>query len=266
MSESAHQSSLTALLCRDINEKQHLTNFTQSQFNQHKLSLFDDIPVESIPVPGRPAKPLQVSPHDVPKRKLTTDEGRGAFIHALAHIEFNAINLALDAVYRFRELPEAYYQEWLSVAVEEARHFQMLQQRLNDYGYQYGDFPAHNGLWDMAVRTENNLLERMALVPKVFEARGLDVTPGMISKLLQVGDKETAEILKVIYTDEIGHVAIGNRWFNYACDQKGLNPQDEFIQLVTQHFPGPVRGKLNFEARLQAGFTQQELDQLKALK
>lgn len=266
MSESVHQSSLTALLCSEINEKQRLTNLVQSQFNQGELNLADDIPAESIPIPGRPPKPLQVSPHDVPKRKLTTDEGRGAFIHALAHIEFNAINLALDAVYRFRDLPKTYYQEWLSVAVEEARHFQMLQQRLTDYGYQYGDFPAHNGLWDMAVRTENDLLKRMALVPRVFEARGLDVTPGMISKLLQVGDKETAAILEVIYADEIGHVEIGNHWFNYACEQKNLNPQDEFIRLVTQHFPGPIRGRLNYEARLQAGFSRQELDQLKELK
>ena len=242
-----------------------MTDLALDQFNHGELSLFDDFPAKSIPIPGRPEKPLLVPAQQVPKRKLSTREGRGALIHALAHIEFNAINLALDAAYRFRDLPTAYYQQWLNVAAEEAGHFQMLRLRLIDLGYCYGDFPAHNGLWDMAVRTEDDLLERMALVPRVFEARGLDVTPGMIDRLLQVGDEETADILKIIYADEIGHVEIGNRWFHYACELKSLNPQDTFIQLLAQHFPGPIRGKLNYEARIQAGFSRQELDQLKAL-
>ncbi|MEJ2654165.1 MAG: ferritin-like domain-containing protein [Acidihalobacter sp.] len=152
----------------------------------------------------------------MPRRGLGTREGRAALVHAVAHIEFNAINLALDAVYRFRSLPRAYYDDWLRVADEEARHFMLLADRLTDFGMRYGDLPAHNGLWEMAVKTADDWLLRMALVPRVLEARGLDVTPGMIERLRQAGDMETVAALEVILREEVGHVAIGSRWFEEA--------------------------------------------------
>ncbi len=225
----------------------------------------EDFPVETIEVPGRPDRPRLVAPRELVQRKLTTDVGRAALIHAVAHIEFNAMNLALDAVYRFRGLPTEYYGDWLSVAEDEARHFQMLTGRLAAMGYAYGDFPAHNGLWEMAVETAHDHMVRMALVPRVLEARGLDVTPGMLERLRGVGDAETVAILEVILREEIGHVAIGSRWFKYACAQRGLEPESTFRDLLRQYLRGRVIGPFNEEARLQAGFSREELAALERL-
>lgn len=215
--------------------------------------------------PGRPERPVLVAPRELVQRRLTTAEGRAALIHSIAHIEFNAINLALDAVYRFRGLPADYYSDWLQVAVEEADHFLWLQSRLQELGHAYGDFPAHNGLWEMAVDTAHDHLIRMALVPRVLEARGLDVTPAMLERLREVGELKTVAILERILAEEIGHVTIGSRWFGYACRQRGLDPEPTFIALLKQYMAGRLRGPFNIDARLLAGFTTAEIDALETL-
>ncbi len=217
----------------------------------------------SIPVtPGHPAKPELVSPLLVKRRAMNTPEGRAAMIHALVHIEFNAINLALDALWRFADMPRAYYADWLQVADEEALHFTLLADHLKTQGYAYGDFTAHNGLWDMAVRTQHDVLARMALLPRTMEARGLDVVPGMRANLIQAGDSAVGPILDIVMRDEIGHVAIGNRWFNYLCKQRGLEPEATYAGLVAEHNAVPRRGPFNLEARRAAGFSEQELAKL----
>jgi uncharacterized ferritin-like protein (DUF455 family) len=218
----------------------------------------------AIPVPGRPERPLLVAPRALAHRGLGSDEGRAALVHAVAHIEFNAINLALDAVYRFRDLPPAYCDDWLQVAVDEARHFEMLQARLVRFGHGYGDFPAHNGLWDAACRTADDCLTRMALVPRVLEARGLDVTPGMISRLREIGDHDTVAILDVILAEEVAHVAAGTRWFRYCCARAGVDPEPTFIDLLRRH-EAAIRPPFNRAARAEAGFTASEQAGLEAL-
>ncbi|HEX7770611.1 MAG TPA: ferritin-like domain-containing protein, partial [Dokdonella sp.] len=176
-----------------------------------------------------------------------------------AHIEFNAINLAWDAVWRFRGMPHAFHADWVRVAADEARHFALLATRLEEAGHAYGDFDAHDGLWDMAVQTSGSCLARMALVPRVLEARGLDVTPGMIARLRSVGDEATAAILEVILAEEVAHVAAGSRWFAWCCEREGVEPQAEFRRLIERHMRGSLRGPFNVEARLEAGFSAAEL-------
>jgi uncharacterized ferritin-like protein (DUF455 family) len=193
---------------------------------------------------------------------LNGREGLAALIHAIAHIEFSAINLAWDAVYRFRGMPRDYYDDWVRVAAEEAQHFRWLREHLRSLGYDYGDFEVHAGLWEMAEHTAHDPLIRMALVPRVLEARGLDATPQMIERLRAVGDESGVAILKVILSDEIGHVAAGSRWFRYLCIQRGLDPGPTFRELVMRYFKGHIKGPLNREARLQAGFSVQELADL----
>lgn len=210
-------------------------------------------------VPGQPQRPELVSPLQVKKRAMNTAEGRAILIHALAHIEFNAINLALDAIWRFPGMPQAYYEDWLQVAGEEAYHFSLLSAHLLSLGYVYGDFPAHNSLWEMAERTRHDVLARMALVPRTMEARGLDATPALRAKLAQAGDIKVAEILDIILRDEIGHVAIGNRWFNYLCEQRGLDVLCAYESLAREYKAPVLRGPFNMEARRAAGFTESEL-------
>jgi len=223
-----------------------------------------DYPVDLIGPPGRPALPELVDASRVPRRRLGSEAGRAALVHAIAHIEFNAINLALDAAYRFRDMPSAFYQDWISVAVDEARHFGLLQSRLRDLGHEYGDFPAHNGLWEMAEKTAGSCLERMALVPRVLEARGLDVTPGMIERLTAAGDQETVVALEVILAEEVRHVAIGTRWFRYCCELGGLEPLPTFLDLLKRHYGGTLKGPFNLDARYEAGFTAEEMAALTA--
>ncbi|AVP99033.1 DUF455 domain-containing protein [Ahniella affigens] len=216
-------------------------------------------PVRRIPVPGRPERPALVAPRQLQARKLGSIPGRAALVHAVAHIEFNAINLALDAIYRFRDLPDAYYIDWLSVALDEARHFEILTQRLQTLGFQYGDFPAHNGLWQAALDTDHDPLIRMALVPRVLEARGLDVTPGMIARLEEVGDAETVACLRVILAEELNHVAIGTRWYRYLCAKTGIaDSEGHFLDLLAQYSPGAIRPPFNEPARKAAGFSARE--------
>jgi uncharacterized ferritin-like protein (DUF455 family) len=209
-------------------------------------------------IPGRPPKPVLIPPRNVPTRGLGTAEGRAALIHAVAHIEFNAINLALDAAWRFRGLPAPFTADWISIAQDEARHFSLLWGRLADYGRDYGDFPAHNGLWEAAEKTAHDPLERMACVPRVLEARGLDVTPGMIHRLREVGDSATAEVLRVILDEEVRHVAIGTHWFRWLCAQRGLDPLLTFTHLIARHGMG-IRPPFNESARFAAGFDADEM-------
>ena len=221
--------------------------------------------IAPIKSPGRPERPRLVAPRDLPRRGLASEEGRAALVHAVAHIEFNAINLAWDAVYRFRGMPAEYYRDWVGVAVDEARHFELLSARLAELGHSYGDFDAHDGLWEMAIKTTDSCLARMALVPRVLEARGLDVTPGMIARLRNAGDEATVAILEVILAEEVAHVAAGSRWFAWCCERAGVDAQATFHALIAEHLRGALRGPFNAEARLRAGFTPAELARLDEL-
>ncbi len=218
----------------------------------------------SLPAaPGRPQRPALVDPRQLPRRQLGSQSGHAAFVHAICHIEFTAINLALDAAVRFCAMPAAYYADWIGVAKEEAIHYSLLEQHLRTLGFAYGDFVAHDGLWDMARRTADDILRRMALVPRVMEARGLDVTPPMIRRLNAIGDAAGAAILERILADEIGHVAIGSRWFASVCRDRGLDPAATFAELVSCEL-GTLRGAaMNYPAREAAGFSAAELDALR---
>jgi uncharacterized ferritin-like protein (DUF455 family) len=220
------------------------------------------LPVE---IPGRPLKPTLVPPRALAQRGLGSESGRAALVHAVAHIEFNAINLALDAVQRFDAMPPDFYRDWLSVAVDEARHFGLLNQRLAELGFAYGDFDAHNGLWEMCLKTAGDVLERMALVPRVLEARGLDVTPGMIERLRGAGDRQTVAALEVILREEVRHVAIGTRWFHWACAARGLEPDATFLGLIEAHSAARIKPPFNCPARRAAGFSAREMAALEAL-
>lgn len=223
------------------------------------------MPRDAIDTPGRPERPALVAPHQVPRRRADTEAGRAALIHALAHIEFNAINLALDAAHRFAGMPPDYYADWLRVADEEATHFELLRAHLASLGHDYSDFPAHGGLWEMALKTADDPLVRMALVPRVLEARGLDATPLIAEKLRRAGDLRAIEILAVIERDEIGHVAIGSRWFAWLCAERGLVPAETFRQLLAEYDAPPLRPPFNLAARGRAGFSPEELAWLESL-
>jgi uncharacterized ferritin-like protein (DUF455 family) len=216
-------------------------------------------PPHDAGIPGRPPKPELIAPQNVPRRGFGTAAARAALVHAVAHIEFNAVNLALDACRRFAGLPPDYYRDWRSVAQDEARHFSMLSARLQELGSYYGAFGAHNGLWDAAEKTRHDVLERMALVPRVLEARGLDVTPAIIGKLEQAGDAATVAILRTILDEEVRHVQIGTRWFRFLCDARGLEPDATFARLVASHGM-QIRRPLNVIARRAAGFSARELE------
>jgi len=215
-------------------------------------------------LPGRPARPELVPVRSLAQRPVGTPEGRAALLHAIAHIEFNAINLALDAVWRFAGLPAAYYRDWLGVAAEEALHFSLLQQHLQGLGHGYGDFAAHDGLWSMVERTSGDVLARMALVPRTLEARGLDATPPLQAKLRRVGDERAAQILGVILRDEIGHVAIGNRWYRFLCARAGLDAVAVYPALAERYQAPKPRAPFNLPAREAAGFSAEELAYLKS--
>lgn len=249
--------------CAEPEAKVALTCVTFDALRDGRLSLDDDgVRPDPIGAPGRPLRPRLVMPRDVPQRGLGTDEGRAALVHAVAHIEFNAINLAWDAAYRFRGMPDDYYRDWVSVAHDEARHFTMLFARLAQLGHAYGDFDAHNGLWEMAMKTADSCLARMALVPRVLEARGLDVTPGMIARLRSVGDDATADILEVILREEVPHVAAGTLWFRFCCEREGRDPDTTFAELLREFVPTGLRGPFNLDARRAAGFGDAELSRL----
>lgn len=254
------------LTCSELNHKMHLldgllAHWTEQRFNFEPLE-----EVKRIADPGRPIKPELVAPKNLLRRRIGSPEGHAALMHAIAHIEFNAINLALDAVYRFQDMPRDYYADWLGVAGEEAYHFQMIREHLFNLGYEYGDLAAHNGLWLTTYETDHDVLVRMAMVPRTLEARGLDVTPDMIKRLRAIGDHRGVEILKILLRDEIGHVAVGTRWYRYLCGQRGLNPFETFESILTTYFHGDIRGPFNYEARQQAGFSEQEIAWLKSME
>ena len=219
-------------------------------------------PAAPIGAPGRPVRPRLVDARQVPQRGLGSAEGRSALVHAVAHIEFNAINLAWDAVYRYRGKPAAYYRDWASCANDEARHFALLSARLARLGHAYGDFDAHDGLWAMAEKTAHHDTARMALVPRVLEARGLDVTPGMIERLRHLGDHDTVAILEVILREEVAHVAAGTRWYRHCCERDGVEPVQTFFELLRDYMGVSLRGPFNRPARIEAGFVEEELDRL----
>ena len=219
-------------------------------------------PDATTPLPGRPARPVLIAPVDVPKRSAFTPEGLAMLLHAVAHIEFNAIDLALDAIWRFPDMPADYYTDWLQVAHEEAIHFGLLRTHLQSLGHDYGDFAAHNSLWEMCLRTQHDVTARMALVPRTMEARGLDATPPMQARLRKVGTPaalRAVEILDVILRDEIGHVAVGNRWYGWLCEQQGIEPLSHYRHLARAHSAPRLKPPFNEPARRAAGFSDAEL-------
>ncbi|MGH8822255.1 MAG: ferritin-like domain-containing protein, partial [Rhodoferax sp.] len=206
----------------------------------------------------------------VPRRSPATLAGRAALVHAICHIEFNAINLALDAVWRFDDMPRAFYLDWLRVASEEAHHFSLLHAHLQSLEHQgrrwdYGDFPAHDNLWSMCEKTEKDVTARMALVPRTLEARGLDATPLIQAKLRQVGTADAlqaVDILDILLRDEVGHVAIGNHWYRWLCEQHGLEPVAHYRELSKRYGAPRLHPPFNDAARRRAGFSDEELAEL----
>lgn len=259
------QAAYDCLMATNVNQKISLLAAMQEDWANEQFEFTPLAGINRVPDPGRPLKPDLVAPKSLPKRRLGSVEGHAALMHSIAHIEFNAINLALDAVYRFQYMPVAFYQDWLGVAGEEAFHFQMIREHLFHLGYEYGDMPAHDGLWMTTYETDHDPLIRMALVPRTLEARGLDVTPPMMQKLRAIGDKRGVEILKILLRDEIGHVEVGTRWFRYLCAERGLNAFETFQNVIDTYYHGDLRGPFNFEAREQAGFCQEEIAWLKTL-
>ncbi|OUR63496.1 hypothetical protein A9Q79_10360 [Methylophaga sp. 42_25_T18] len=252
------QAALACLVITDPLTKVEHTQRLYQRWLDGELTISTNI-LDVPEVAGHPDKPELVAPKDLPRRRNSKESGVASLIHAVNHIEFNAINLALDAVARFADMPEQYYADWARVAFEESQHFMLLREHLLTLGYDYGDFPAHSGMWDMAKKTHGDVLKRMALVPRVLEARGLDVTPKMMNKLRGSGDHRAVEILEIILREEIGHVAIGTHWFNYLCDLRQLDPLATFKDLLDTYFDGQLRGPFHTEARMQAGFTEAEM-------
>ncbi|TWG94053.1 uncharacterized ferritin-like protein (DUF455 family) [Luteimonas sp. J16] len=243
-----------------VDDKIALTRAHAAAFARGELAVPDEAPPpDPIRMPGRPPRPRLVHPRELPRRGLGSDPGRAAFLHAIAHIELNAVDLAWDAAYRFRGMPPDYYADWVRIADDEARHFLLLRERLRAFGHDYGDFDAHNGLWEMCEKTAHDGLARMALVPRVLEARGLDVTPGMIAKLRSLGDDASADALEVILREEVAHVAAGSRWFRWFCERRGVVPEPTFRALLAEYARAVLHGPFNLEARGAAGFSEEEL-------
>lgn len=263
-SQSIFTQAYACLSENDPDKKVALSNDTVNAWHSGELTTAST-DVEIVQQPGRPDKPELVSPRDLPRRSLQSMEGHAALIHSLCHIEFNAINLAWDAVYRFQDMPKDYYSDWMKVAKEEAYHFGLLRDHLRSLNYDYGDFPGHNGLWEAALKTAHDPMIRMALVPRVLEARGLDVTPAIVEKLKNAGDEQAVAILDIIHRDEVGHVEIGSRWFRYLCEQRGFPVEETFRHLLEEYMQGRIKGPLNRSSRLKAGFSEAELDYLEGV-
>lgn len=261
------EAALAILANTDVQSKvgQLAKLFNEYQAEQIALNLSHSFDSQDLYLPGRPIKPDLVAPKFVPKRKMDTVEGRAILWHSLAHIEFNAMNLALDAIWRFPNMPSDYYEDWLRVAKEEAYHFSLINAHLQSFGFRYGDFPAHNSLWEMVERTTDSVIARMALVPRTMEARGLDAVPEIRDRFQQIKDERAVEILEIILHDEIGHVLIGNQWFNFLCANDGLSPVVTYRELAEKYHAPTLRGPFNFDAREQAGFSSEELSLLESL-
>jgi uncharacterized ferritin-like protein (DUF455 family) len=266
MQDNLHTRAYAALMADPVQQKLDQARTLRADWRQGRLSCGSDgSPPQTIATPGRPDRPVLVSPLHMARRSVRSPQGHAALIHAIAHIEFNAINLALDAVYRFRGMPADYYADWLQVAEEEAYHFSLLRDHLRSLGHDYGDFEAHDGLWQMALQTAHDPLVRMALVPRVLEARGLDASPALARKFEGIGDRRAVEILGIILRDEIGHVRIGNRWYGYLCQQRGVDPMRTFQELLQEYGGARLRPPLHTEARRAAGFSEEELAVLESL-
>lgn len=258
------QTALEILVITDPKTKVDRVQQLFADYHQQHIALDVSASLDSkeLTLPGRPQKPELVTPLAVPKRKMDTLEGRLSLLHSLAHIEFNAMNLALDAIWRFPDMPTQYYADWLKVAKEEAYHFSLIQDHLQSVGVAYGDFPAHNSLWEMVERTADAVIARMALVPRTMEARGLDAVPAIRDRFKQIKDAQVVEILEIILRDEVGHVLIGNQWFNFLCAKEGLSPIKTYQDLAKAYRAPVLKGPFNLEARKQAGFTTEELSLL----
>jgi uncharacterized ferritin-like protein (DUF455 family) len=253
----------TCLQQGDVAEKVHLTHRAWQWAVNGQLSFAATAPAQSIALTVFPARPELLAPKQMPKRQLSTPAGLAAFFHALAHIEFMAIYLAWDILYRFRGLPEQFYVDWLKIADEEAQHFELLRAHLVGFGLDYGDLPAHHGLWEHAEDTAGDVLARLALVPRCMEARGLDVTPKMIAKFKAGNDTASVQILSRILTDEIGHVERGSYWFNRFCAEQHLDPVQHYRCLIARYYKGgKPKGPFNRELRIIAGFSNADLDWL----
>ena len=252
---SLRQQVLQPLLQRDALSKAQMTLSLEVGAEIAACAVID--PVAGIP--GRPSKPSLVNYTEMQRYSLRDKQGIAALVHSIAHIELNAIDLALDIVWRFPNMPEQFYLDWVAIAEEEAKHFVLLRDHLVVLGFDYGDFDAHNALWEMAERTSGDLLARIALVPRTLEARGLDASPAVKNRLCGAGDHQAAAILDVILADEIGHVAAGNRWFRYLCAERGLDPLSTYADLVVQYDAPRLRPPFNMDARRQAGFDEDEL-------
>ncbi|MBA8819199.1 ferritin-like domain-containing protein [Ochrobactrum sp. GPK 3] len=248
---------IRAIASADLNEKVRLTRETAARWFGRTLSVRSPLDPPLPDRPGRPDKPELVPPRMMKKRSLHSEHGRIALMHALAHIELNAIDLALDIVARFaaKPIPRSFFDGWMKVADDEARHFTLLRNRLNDLGADYGDMPAHDGLWQSAHQTRNDLEARLAVVPLILEARGLDLTPSLLEKMIETGDHETAAILDVIYNDEKTHVAVGAKWFRFFCARNRIDPVARFQELVRTNFRGDLKPPFNDLARAEAGLT-----------
>jgi len=255
-----HQA-LLWLRCRDPDDKARGVREIDALADPGTAETF----AEPAGIPGRPERPALVAHTQLKQRSVHSVEGRAALLHALAHIELNAIDLALDIVWRFPGLPDDFYRQWLGVAREEALHFELLRDHLATLGHRYGDFDAHDGLWQMAERTQHDLLARLALVPRTLEARGLDASPAVKAKLLAAGDRRGGEILDIILRDEIGHVAVGNHWYRWLCTQRGLDPLATYAELAARHDAPRPRGPFNLPARRAAGFDEAELAALRTI-
>lgn len=247
-------------------KKVALTYQVYELLENNKISIGEIHSVDNECNCGKPDTPELVPAYQLPKRRVGSEQGHVALFHSFAHIEFNAINIAWDAVYRFSDMPNQFYKDWARVAKEEAYHFELINDYLKSYGYEYGSFQAHDDLWEMVRKTSHDVLIRMALVPRVLEARGLDVTPAIIDKFTHHGYDKAADILQIIYRDEIGHVKIGTHWFNYLCDSKGLNPEETFTKLLREYAGDKIKKPFNDIARLKAGFTQTEMELLNSWK
>jgi uncharacterized ferritin-like protein (DUF455 family) len=260
------QRALQVLQTAEPDQKAAAALDLQAQFATFSIApIFPVDAVDAGSLPGHPERPVLMRHTEVARRSPATAQGRAVLIHAIAHIEFNAINLALDAVWRFDAMPPQYYRDWVQVAAEEAMHFGLLRDHLRSQGHDYGDFPAHQGLWTMCEKTQHDIVARMALVPRTMEARGLDATPLIQSKLRQVGAPDAlaaVEILNTILRDEVGHVAIGNHWYRWLCERQGLNPETHYAVLVQKYEAPRLKPPFNDEARRRAGFTEAELQWL----
>ncbi|WP_075289155.1 ferritin-like domain-containing protein [Pararhizobium arenae] len=246
-----------AIAAADLDEKTALAQETARRWESRTLSLRSPLDLAVPDRPGRPERPELIAPTKMVRRSLNSTRGRIALLHSIAHIELNAVDLALDIVARFasEKVPNSFFDGWMRVAFEEAKHFRLVRQRLRELGADYGDMPAHDGLWQAAHDTRNDLTARLAVVPLILEARGLDVTPALQAKMREAGDLKTAAVLDVIYEDEKGHVAVGAKWFRFLCARQKKDPAAAFQALVRANFRGPLKAPFNDVARAEAGLT-----------